>query len=143
VLRLAVGMLVHRFVLGLPGLLISLLAMDDLIVGGIVGGVRACSLQQNSFLSEFDWWFLALEGFCFFLLRRWSSEEESTLELKKHLRSWQTFSLVSARSEISTNSSTVDASGLDPCSITRASLCSLGALVDRMSMMSLSGRRPE
>jgi hypothetical protein len=40
VLRLVVGMLVLRFVLGLPGLLIRWPAMDDFAVGGIVGGIR-------------------------------------------------------------------------------------------------------
>jgi hypothetical protein len=35
-----VGILILRLVLVLPGILISLLAMDDLAIGGIVGAVR-------------------------------------------------------------------------------------------------------
>jgi hypothetical protein len=40
VLGLVVGTPTLRLVLVLPGLLINLLAMDDLAIGGIVGAVR-------------------------------------------------------------------------------------------------------
>jgi hypothetical protein len=49
VLVLVVGTLVLRLVLVLPGLFVSLFAMDDFAIGGIVGAVRPVFLAAELF----------------------------------------------------------------------------------------------